>query len=409
MKAITVIGIGDNGCVGLSAKAFNAVAKSQLLVGGERHLAFFPDYSGEKISLENGLMKKLEEVSERAHEENIVVLASGDALFYGIGDLVIKKIGKEHVEVIPYCSSIQIAFARLGMKWDDAGIISLHGKSLKGLINKIQHHHKVALLTDNKNTPEIIANYLLEYDETDWKMFVCEDLENSTEKIKEFELHEIEGPFSSLNVIVLLRKNLFSAPRFTAHDEELFQKKTPKNGLITKKEIRALALMNMGLKKNSCVWDIGAGSGSVAIEAARIAYEGNVYAIEVDDDCHKFCLENIRHFKTDNVEAIHGLAPSALLDLPDPDSVFIGGTKGEMDEIVELSLSRLKPHGRLVISAITFENVSNAYDVCKKTGHEFDVQLIQVSRAQKLASYKRYEALNPIHLFTIYKNKEAII
>lgn len=410
MKAVTIVGIGDNGCVGLSARAFNAVANSQVLVGGDRHLNFFSDYEGHKISFAGGITKVLEEISERAIEENIVILSSGDPLFYGVGELVTKKIGKEHIEIIPYCSSVQIAFSRLGIKWEDAGVISLHGRPIKGLVNKLQHYSKVAILTDDKNTPKEIARYLRYYSENDWHFFLCEDLENTSEKVHKLELDDVdsfEKRFSLLNVIVLIRKNVFSSPALRISDEEDFQKKMPKNGLITKKEIRALALMNLALRKNSCVWDIGAGSGSVAIEAAKIAYEGSVYGIEIDESCYQFCLENIKHFKVDNVEVIHGLAPEALRDLPSPDAVFIGGTKGEMDDIVLFALSKLANNGKIVISAITFENVHNAYEICKKSGYEFDVQLIQVSRGQKLASYKRYEALNPIHLFTITKTIQA--
>ena len=172
---------------------------------------------------------------------------------------------------------------------------------------------------------------------------------------------------------------------------------------ISKKEVRAIALMNMELSENSTVWDIGAGSGSLSVESALIAKNGNVFAVETDPLGVEICEENKKSFKVDNLTVIHALAPQGLADLPKPDSVFIGGTKGKMEDIISLCFDSLKMDGKLVLSAITLQSVALALETFEKLKLKPEVQLIQVSRGKPLAHYLRYEALNPIHLFTVKK------
>lgn len=182
MKAVTVIGMGDEGCLGLSSIAANAVSNAQVLAGGKRHLDFFPQFSGEKIALKGNITEAIERIADLACEHSVCVLASGDPLFFGIGSLISKKIGPEHVDFIPAPSTIQQAFARVGVHWDDAKILSLHGRPIEGLVTKLQSLHKIALFTDEFNCPKTIASYLLSFEESEWTAFVCEDLGNKKEK-----------------------------------------------------------------------------------------------------------------------------------------------------------------------------------------------------------------------------------
>ncbi len=403
MAAVTIVGIGDEGCGGLTSVAFGKIQRAQVLVGGNRQLDFFPDFRGHKISFQNGLMKVISEIASLCEENNVVVLASGDPLFYGVGDLISKKIGKEHIEILPNLSSIQLAFSRIKEKWDNCKVISVHGRPIKGLINKLQHESKVALLTDEENSPIRIASYLKEYNELDWEIHVLENLGGANEKASSFSVENIKGEFSPLNVVILKRISRFTAPAFKIRADEEFAKRMPKKGLITKKEVRALAISNMEIKRDSIIWDIGAGSGSVSIESAKIAIDGEVHAIEVDPEGVEICKENAINFKTDNINVIEGLAPKALEDLPSPDCVFIGGTKGSMKETLSFVLDKLKEGGRVVVSAITLDNVSSAYESFKELGYFPELELVQVSRGKKLAHYMRYDALNPIHLFSVTK------
>jgi precorrin-6Y C5,15-methyltransferase (decarboxylating) len=407
-RAVTVIGIGDDGCLGLSSRATNAVAAAQVLVGGERHLQFFPQFRGEKIVLKEKLGETLERVAQLAGESNVCVLASGDPLFFGVGALVVKKLGAGHVEILPQPSSMQHAFARVGLKWDDAALLSVHGRALDGLAVKLRRCAKAALFTDDENSPARIAAHLADYNVTGLRAWVCENLGGIDERVRAFESIEAmkaATDASPLNVVIFQRTEeswRMPAPTSFLHEDE-FAKRMPKKGLITKREARLLSIAQLRVRPSSVVWDVGAGSGSVAIEAALSAYDGRVYAVEVDPEGVEICRDNARTHGTDNVRVIAGRAPEALADLEAPDCVFIGGSKGSMEEIIDLAFDKLRPGGRLVANAITLENVGEAYAAFKKRELQPDVIMLNVSRAEPLARYLRWEALNPIHIFAVEK------
>ncbi|MBF6569409.1 MAG: precorrin-6y C5,15-methyltransferase (decarboxylating) subunit CbiE [Candidatus Binataceae bacterium] len=406
-RAITIIGIGDDGCVGLSSHAVGAVAKARVLAGGERHLAFFPQFSGIRIAFKDGLARALDRIAEAAGENNVCILASGDPMFFGVGASVIKRLGADHVEVIPHPSSIQWAFARAGLKWDDAALISLHGRNREGFLTRLRVCGKAAVLTDPENSPARLAAAMLENGETEWRAWVCENLAGPDERVRTFSISQLAAceDIGPLNVMILMRSSeSWKTPTAIPflHEDE-FAKRMPKKGLITKREVRLLSLATMRIRPDSVVWDIGAGSGSVSIEAAMLAQYGRVYAIEVDPEGVEICRENLRTHAIDNVRVIAGRAPEALADLETPDAVFVGGSKGSMDEIVEIALERLRPGGRLVANAITLENSGEIYSAMRKRGILPEVTLLQISRAEPLARYLRFEALNPIQIFAAEK------
>ena len=406
MKAVTLIGIGDDGCVGLTARAANAVASAEVLAGGERHLAFFPQFKGERVLLKEKLGEALDRLAELAHERNVAILASGDPLFFGVGALVVKRLGAEHVEILPAPSSVQQAFARVGVKWDDAAFLSLHGRPREGLLARLRRLHKVALLTDEESSPRWIASHLLAHGQTGWRSWVCENLGGADERVRHFTIEELAaaGDVAPLNVLLLQREGQWRAPPTISflHEDD-FAKRMPKKGLITKREARLLSLAMLQLRPTSVLWDVGAASGSVAIEGAMLAYDGSVFAVEVDPESVEICRENVRAHAADNVRVVAGRAPEALAELPDPDAVFVGGSKGSMAEIVEVALERLKPGGRLVVNAITLENVGETYRCLRERNREPEVLLLNLSRAEPLARYMRYEAQNPIHIFAVNK------
>jgi precorrin-6Y C5,15-methyltransferase (decarboxylating) len=403
------VGIGDDGCAGLSSRAANAVAGAQVLVGGERHLAFFPQFSGQRVIVKKDLAGVLDRVALLANEHNVCVLASGDPMFFGLGALVTERLGAEHVEVIPHPSSAALAFARVGVKWDDAAFISVHGKSARGFVVRLKRLHKVAVLTDPENTPARLAARMLEYGETGWSAWVCENLGGANERVRKFQLADLLAAAAQdvapLNVLVLIRSDpgWRPPPAVSFLHEDAFAKRMPKKGLITKREVRLLSLAALELRPDSTVWDVGAGSGSVGIEAALLAPLGRVYAIEIDPEGAELCRENARAHGVDNLDVVVGRAPEALSGLESPDAVFVGGSKGSMEDIVATALDRLKVGGRLVVNAITFENVAECYRALRVRGIVPEVTLLQVARGEPLAHYLRYEALNPIHVFAATK------
>jgi precorrin-6Y C5,15-methyltransferase (decarboxylating) len=410
-RAVTVVGIGDDGCASLTSRAAGAIANAHVLVGGERHLAFFPQFRGERIVLAGGLSAALDRVAELAGEQNVCVLASGDPLFFGVGALVIRRIGREHVEIIPQPSSMQLAFARVGLRWDDAALLSLHGRPLEGLVTRLSRVAKAAVFTDDESSPARIAGHMVERGESAWNAWVCEHLGGPDERVRAFALPDLRevkdvGP---LVVLVLERTDpgWRPPPAIPFLHEDAFAKRMPRKGLITKREVRLLSLAALALRPASVVWDVGAGSGSLAIEAALFAPEGRVHAVEVDPECVAICRENLLAHGVDNVRVVPGRAPEALASLETPDAVFVGGSKGSMEEIVDVALARLRPGGRLVINAITLENAGEAYQALRRRELAPEVTLLQVARAEPLARYLRYEALNPIQIFAVTKPGEG--
>jgi precorrin-6Y C5,15-methyltransferase (decarboxylating) len=409
--AVIVIGIGEDGCLGLSSRAYNCIRQSQILVGGARQLEFFSDYPGRRVTLGKKVKDTLEGLRDESGDHNIVILASGDPLFYGVGSLAVKIFGAEFCGFIPQPSSMQLAFAAAGLAWSDATCLSVHGRSIEGLCQRMRRLRKVALLTDAENSPVRVALHLMEYQDTAWDAILCENLGSIEERIRFLDLKTLSQltDVSPLNVLILTRSADWRCPpAFYAEAEEAYARRMQKLGLITKREIRVLSLAALQLHAQAVVWDIGAGSGSVAIEAARIASEGRVFAIECEEESQGYCAENILKHGADNVRLICGEAPAALEGLDDPDAVFIGGSKGKLDALIQLVWQRLRPAGRLVINAVTMENVGQTVSTLNSLGLSYDVNLVQIARSSLLAGkYHRYEALNPIHIFSLSKERPA--
>jgi precorrin-6Y C5,15-methyltransferase (decarboxylating) len=399
-KKIKMIGIGDEGRESLLPIYEKWIEESKVLVGGERQLSFFTDYTGEKIVIKGGL--KLLGERLKAETREVVILASGDPLFYGIGSYLSSKV---ELEIYPYLSSIQLAFAKMKESWHDAYFTSVHGRSIRGLAQRIDGQSKVVLLTDEVNTPSAIAVYLRSYGMNEYKAFVAENLGGEKERYGWYDLETMENTISSsLNVVILKRVSEGPHWTFGIDDQEFFQRK-PDKGLITKKEVRTLSLSEMRIKKESVVWDIGTCTGSIAIEAAKLAREGAVYAIEKNEHDLENFYQNIKKFRTD-IEVKQGLAPAYLDEFPDPDAIFIGGTSGSMNKILDVCASRLKENGTIVLNAVTIENLTQAVEGFKARGFDVSITLAQISRSKPILNLTRFEAFNPIYIITA-KRKEG--
>lgn len=286
MERMKLIGIGADGAASLPTLYKQWIDESERLVGGERQLSFFPHYKGEKIVIRNNLSSLVATLMNEG--KKTVILASGDPMFYGIGSYLAKKVP---IEVYPSVSSLQWAFAKMGESWHDAYIVSLHGRTMKGFAQRIDGKEKVAVLTDETNDPCAIASYLLAYGMTEYEAFVGENLGGENERCRLLTLEEMkDASFAPLNIVILRRVNRGSNWAFGIDDDEFLQRK-PEKGLITKKEVRVLSLQALHLHEKSVVWDIGTCTGSVAIEAAKIAREGAVFAIEKNVYDIEICQE----------------------------------------------------------------------------------------------------------------------
>ncbi|MEV9642091.1 precorrin-6y C5,15-methyltransferase (decarboxylating) subunit CbiE [Mammaliicoccus sciuri] len=396
-----MIGIGDNGAAGLLPQYIEWINECDVLVGGERHLQFFPSFEKEKKVIKGGLSALTAELQEETR--NVVILVSGDPLFYGLGGVLAKKLP---LEIYPYTSSVQQAFSRMQESWQDAYIVSLHGRSIKGFAQKIDGRKKIAVLTDETNSPQAIATYLKRFNMTEYDAFVAENLEGENERCRFLSLDEMEQTsFSSLNVVILKQHHAVERASIGIPDDAFLQRK-PDKGLITKREIRTLCLQELRLKESSTVWDIGTCTGSVAIEASKIAREGAVYAIEKNEGDLENCLENQLKHRTDFV-AVLGKAPDRLEEFPDPHAIFIGGNGGNMEHLLQTCISRLQPNGRLVMNIATIENLAEAMNHLKALGCEVSILQAQLSKSKPILHLTRFEPLNPIYIVTAQKGQES--
>ena len=395
-----MIGIGDSGAAGLLPQYIKWINDCDVLVGGERHLAFFPSFKGEKLVIKGGLKPLIETLQKETR--NVVILVSGDPLFYGLGGVLAKKLS---IEIYPYTSSMQLAFSKMQESWQDAYITSLHGRPIKGFAQKIDGRKKVAILTDEINSPQAIATYLKRFGMLEYDAFIAENLEGTQERCRFMSLDEMENEtFSPLNVVILKQREEVKRSAIGIDDTAFYQRK-PDKGLITKKEIRVLCLNELQIKEDSVVWDIGTCTGSVAIEAAKIAREGAVYAIEKNEGDLENCFMNQQKHRTD-FTAILGKAPERLDEFPDPNAIFIGGNGGNMQHLLALCIERLQNGGRLVMNIATIENLAEAMGHLKSLGCEVTVLQAQISRSKPILNLTRFEPLNPIFIVTAQKGQE---
>lgn len=396
---IHIIGIGDDGREGLGAKALAVIGACDWLIGGERHLSFFPDFQGEKTAIKSNLKDLAERMKSALGSRRMAVLASGDPNFYGIAKYLTGRLGKENIQIHPAVSSMQLAFAKIKESWEDAALLSVHGRPIEAIVEPVRNAVKVGLFTDDAHTPGEIARVLTAHGLADFRAYVCENLGGAEERVSEMDLEDLPGrEFSPLNVLILKRTGEVPPRRTFGIAEDEFEYRTPKRGLITKTEVRVLSLAKMALQPNDVVWDIGAGSGSVSIEAALLAPGGKVYAVEKNREDVEILGRNLAKFRVRNVVPVHGRAPEALEGLEDPDAVFLGGTGGDMEKILDRCLERLRPGGRLVANLATVENLSEACRWLKQRGLEADVSLVQVSRGAPILNLTRFEALNPVFI-----------
>jgi precorrin-6B C5,15-methyltransferase / cobalt-precorrin-6B C5,C15-methyltransferase len=413
-EPLVVIGIGHDGSAGLSPEALDHIARAEVLAGGARHLAFFSDWQGEKIVLDADLTQRIALLRESAARRKTVVLASGDPLFYGIGRLLLETFPREQLLFLPHLSSMQLAFARIKETWDDACIVSLHGRPLQTLAPALHRREdKIAVFTDARNSPAAIGAFLRETGcAAEYHViWVCENLGGPDERVSPWTPDELESEletFSPLNIVILLRMNrplpqgVQSLP-LLGIPEDALRHRTRRGHLITKREIRLLSLCYLELRPGEVLWDVGAGSGSVSIEAACLHPAMKIFAIEKDVEAYENLEANVRVFGTRGVHPIAGTAPDAFASLPDPDAVFVGGSGGNLEAILAAALERLKPQGRLVVNCITLDNLARGWQWLRERGAQPQATSVQLAHSRSLGDLHCLEPDSPLFILQARK------
>lgn len=420
-----IIGVLDNGTQGLTADALTAIQSANIVIGASRTLALFAHQINH--AEQKNLTGHLKEVPlwinhALSQQQQVIVLATGDPLCHGIASYLYKKLAHNALQIIPNVSSIQLAFAQIGLSWQDAKIASIHTKDtgewhkaagpehgLYPLLQDIFNTDKLAILTGPENTPDRIARMMLQESIADqFNITVAENLLAADEKIVHGETVTAisEQNFNGNDIVILHRKTASKSHIIFGLPDSDFKQRKPDKGLITKREVRAVSLARMQLKPDSIVWDIGAGSGSVGIEAARLATQGYIYAIEKNIADFEIASNNAKQLGINNYHLINNKAPTGLKDWPTPNAVFIGGTGGELADLIKLCLHRISPEGWLVMNFVTIENLTTAIDTLKTLKAQWDITQLQASRSQPILHMHRMQAENPVWIVSAQRIKQ---
>lgn len=417
----TLVGILDDGWSGLSDAARQRLATAGLVIGAGRTLALLERHLSGTASVRpmDGALGKVPEWIAQAHADGLstVVLATGDPLCHGMASFLVRKLGATAVAVLPAPSTLQLLFARLKKPWQDMVIGSVHSKDagewiegatpehgLYRLVRQVAEHPRVAAFTGPENSPDRIARALLAAGFDGARISVASRLCLPDEAVfADLPMAEAAAMrFDDPNVVLIERAPNAGRAVFGFDDLDYVQR-SPEKGLITKLEARAVSLARLGLRADSVVWDIGAGSGSVGLEASRIARHGHVWAIEKNDADAANARENARRFGASNYTLVQARAPEQLDTWPDPDAVFIGGSGGELATLIALILTRLKPGGRLVMNFVTIENLASATATLAAAGARWDVTQLSAARSQPILDMHRLAAQNPVWIVTAHK------
>ena len=402
MNTIHLIGV-DSSC--LPVERLTVLGACATLFAAERfHRLLQPvldAHQHTRILPISPVSQALSRIQEALAVSDTAVLVGGDPLFFGIGRTLCRRFGEENVLIYPAVSSMQLAFARFRIPWDDALLISVHGRSKDGLVQRIANSAKVCLLTDAKNSPASIAASLLENvgeKASAYTVHVAENLGQEDERLTTAGLWKIaESAFSALNVMIITRKDetaLPLLPRFGLREQEIIHSR----GLITKNEVRAATLHSLRLPDTGVFWDIGAGSGSVSLEAARMFPRLHIFAVEAKAEQVENILANKMKFSAYTLKVIQGNALQVLDSLPDPERIFVGGSGGELRAILEKGAGRLKPGGILVVNGVIEKTRLAAPEIMYRLGLTVSIATVRVSRCSYPDSTST--ELNPITIIS---------
>jgi len=401
-QRITVIGLSAGGPADLSPRQTALVAAATVLVGGARQLSYFPEFAGETIAVTGPMDAVLERLRQAvAAGHTVVVLASGDPLFYGIGGLLRRHFAPELLRIEAAPTAFQLAFAALAEPWDEAALLSAHAHPLETIIPQILTARLAAVLTDKRNTPAAIARRLLAAGAAPTTpCAVCENLGGADERIVRTTLTETaQTEFAALNVLVVWPQTAPPAPTPPGLPDEAF---STWNQQLTKREIRLLSLAELRLQPGEVLWDIGAGSGSVCLEAARSQPTAAVLAVEKRPELCAHIRANLAQFPAANLHLVEGLAPAACADWPNPHAVFVGGSSGQLEEIISLAQQRLRPGGRLVINLVVLENLATV----RRWLPTATITQVQINRGVPIMDMLRFDPINPVFIVTWSKPHE---
>ncbi|MEG0919025.1 MAG: precorrin-6y C5,15-methyltransferase (decarboxylating) subunit CbiE [Anaerovoracaceae bacterium] len=404
MKVVNIIGIGMGNPATLTLWAKETIENCTFLIGAKRMVEGF---AKEGVSICNAIRPEeiCEEINKRPENENIAVLMSGDVGFFSgtkkLKAMMFDSCDNAYVNLIPGISSLQYFAAMVGTSWDDARVFTLHGRE-GNPVSQVLTNKKTFILLSKDNTPSGICKELTDSGLGELEVFVGTNLSYDEEFIFHSNAEQIVNTdFDPLSVMLIINPN-GRENKPAVHgilDEEFVRGKVP----MTKEEVRSISISKLRIEESDVIYDIGAGTGSVSIEMALQATKGFVYAIETNQEAVELLNINKAKFGLQNLSVISGMAPKALLDLPVPTKAFIGGSKGNLEEIFRVLLEK-NPNVRITVNAIALETLAEALRVIKVFELE-NVDIVQVAttKVKKIGSYNMMNGQNPVFVITCGK------
>lgn len=404
MLRVNIVGIGPGNPELLTGAARQAIAESNILIGDKRMLSSFADAS--KKVYDTIKTSEIAVIAAEADPEKdvLAVLVSGDVGFFSLAKTISGKL--PDCECVRYCgiSSLVYFASKLNMSWDDAKIVSMHGRR-QNLVSAVAQNKKVFSLTGGEHSPQMLCSKLCEHGLGSVKVYVGENLSYPEEKLTEGTAEEISKlEFPSLSVMMILNENA-SGFEHVVHglaDELFMRSKVP----MTKQEVRSVSMSKLMPKATDLIYDIGAGTGSCSIELALLARQGKVWAFERNPVAVELLGKNKELFGVENLEVIAGEALENIKDMPAPDCVFVGGSGGDLCQMLDIIYSK-NSSCRVVINAITIETLAEVAEYYKQH-HDYTLDIVNVfvARGKHLGSYNLMMAQNPVYVMTALKKED---
>jgi precorrin-6Y C5,15-methyltransferase (decarboxylating) len=392
-KKLYIIGAGTGSGNFMTKRALQLVGSCELLYSTAHRL--LPQLSEIRDDINECTMSEIPGIIEAAEGKTIGLLVSGDTGFFSVAGSLQQKLEPiADIDIICGISSLQYFCSKTGISYEDLKIVSLHGRE-KDISGAVSYNPRVFVLTGGENKAHTVCKNLMERGLTNVTATVGENLSMPNERFVCGTVEKLSHMFFDDLAVMLLENSNYVNCHLPLYDEDFVRGNVP----MTKEEVRAVTLVKLAVQPGDTVYDIGAGTGAVTVEMARKAFDGRVFAIEKNAEAIELIKQNRAKLGAYNIAVVESIAPAALKSLPSPDRAFIGGSSGNINEIVELLLSK-NPDIRMTANVVTIESLTKAVNVFEKNGLETDVVCLNVSVAKKIGSYHMMNANNPVYIIT---------
>lgn len=403
---ITVIGIGEDGLDGLSNRAIDFIKGAEILAGGERHLNMVPENISRcaRMDWSAGFGKTLE-MLEKEKGKSIVVLASGDPMYFGVGSTMARKFGSAALNIIPAPGCVSLACAAMGWSQPDVDICTVHGRPIENIIYYLGPKAKIIALSDNGKTPARVAKILCRHGYGGSEISVLENLGGENENIIKGKASDWKvetcSPLNTMAIKCVADAGVQGLSHLAGLPIDAYEH----DGQITKAEVRAITLARLSPCAGETLWDVGSGSGSIAIEWMRACSTARAIAIEKDVTRSKTIEKNAFNLGVTRLKVMNGHAPGVFSEISNtyngPDAIFIGGGLSSDDGLLDAAWDALKPGGRLVANGVTTTTEARLENFAKNVSGQ--LTRINIERQEKLDGQVSFAPLKTVTQLVAYK------